>query len=181
MGLIRVVGLVAWYLLVLDVVIGMTLSGNVAKVVFPRQHRYRVHIAVSWLMVLAITLHVTLLVSLHYHGWTAVDVEDVRWSYTLAHNAGILTLWLLAVLLVTLIAEKLIARPTRLVLHRTVPFLILVLATLHATFAAPDARSLPILVPAVVALTYLSAVGIVRYSQTRARARTRSIRMKGHP
>lgn len=171
MGLIHATGLLAWYLLIFDVLVGMMLTSGMSRVTLPRSRKTQLHIVLGWAMVLAVGLHIGIVLATHYHGWGYIAVSDLSWHYTVAHNAGILAWWLIIVVLVTTIARMVIDRQTWLVMHRTIPFLILLFGTIHAFFASANGFSWPILIPAVAALTFIASVGITRWNTTRSRQR----------
>lgn len=166
---IRVSGYAAWWVLVLDVVVGTLAAGGVSRLIPTIRHKYQLHSVLGVLLAFLVTFHIAAIIAGHYHGWTYSDIDEMSPHLTLAHNAGIASAYLLASVYVVVALKTYVSSRVWSALHHTIPFAVLVLGTYHGLYAGTDAHSLRIILPAVMGLTFLLSVFIVRASVSYAR------------
>jgi hypothetical protein len=170
---IRVSGLVAWYLLNLEVLLGTIAAGGMARLFVRPQLKFRLHSLVSWVLLVMVLVHATTIVLSHYHPdgvvWTLSFVTEIGWG-TLARNAAVIAMDLLFVIVLLSILRAWVPKKVWIRLHRVIPFVILVLATIHGLGAGTDSMDPQIIYPAIVTLTLLPCILIARRYAVHARA-----------
>lgn len=166
---IRASGLVAWYLLNLEVMAGVMASSGVGRLVGSIPLKLLVHKRVlSWALVVALAVHVGVILSSRYQGWGADMVTEMGFG-TLARNMGVLAIYLL--LIVGLAGAVRRSLPPRLwtVLHRWLPLLVVVAATIHGLGAGTDSQDAQIMGPGIATLTVLVTIFVARKYAAHAR------------
>lgn len=166
---IRVSGLVAWYLLNLEVMAGVMASSGVARLIGSVPLKLLVHKRVlSWALVVALSIHVGLILSSRYKGWGADMVTEMGFG-TLARNMGVLAIYLL--LVVGLAGAVRQSLPVWLwtILHRWLPLIVVVAATIHGLGAGTDSQDAQIMGPGIATLTVLLAILVARKYAAHAR------------
>lgn len=171
---IRVSGLVAWYLLNLEVAVGVMTAGGVAKHFGAPRRRVKSHKMVSWFFVLAVATHVGAIVWSHYHGWGVDMVTGMGWG-TVARNAGVFAMYLLLVIMLVASLKRFIPPRLWTFQHRALPLLLLVSATTHGLGAGTDSRDPQIIYPAIVTLTILLSI----FSARKYAAHAQAIKARG--
>lgn len=143
-----ITGLLAWYLLIADILIGAMFAGSHAKELIPAKRRLRAHRIVGYVLAGMIAAHIAGIIA----GRATIRLR-------LAPVAASLSTVLLAVVLCSSIAavKKRLPRKLWARLHR-LAFLALFAGTVHAIAAGPDNTSLWMLLSGVSALTLLAAI-----------------------
>lgn len=158
---IRVSGLIAWYVLNVEVMVGYMASGGVARLLVTPKHKFRVHNIVSWTLLVTVLVHVSTIVLSRYKPngtvWTLQYVTQIGWG-TLARNCAVAAMYLLFAIILMCVFKKIIPRRAWIRIHHTLPFIILVLATIHGLGAGTDSRDPQIIYPAIATLTVLFAI-----------------------
>jgi len=67
--MIRITGLVAWYLLVGDVICGTMISGGVARITVAYPRKFFTHRTLGWTLLAAVAVHISSILYQHYKGW----------------------------------------------------------------------------------------------------------------
>lgn len=166
---IRASGLAAWWALVLDVIVGTMVAGGLSRLLPTIRQKYQLHHVLGVTAAALVAFHITAILIGHYHGWTTADITEMSPSLTLAHNAGIMAAYLLASVYIVILLRRYISARVWSALHHTLPFTVLILGTYHGLYAGTDAHTLRIILPAVIGLTFLVSVFIVRSSVSYAR------------
>lgn len=159
---IRVSGLVAWYLLNLEIMVGAMAASGVGRLAVSPTRKLVVHRAfLSWALVVAVAVHIATIVFSHYKGWGVNMVSGIGFG-TLARNMGVLAAYLLLVVVLVGSLRHYLPRWAWNVLHRGLPLVALVAATIHGLGAGTDSRDPQIIYPAIVTLTVLGTIFIAR-------------------
>jgi hypothetical protein len=177
---IRATGLLAWYLLAVEVTLGMMIRGGVVRVTHPYAKKMAGHQFAGVALLGAVGLHITFILNQHYNGWTTRDVDSFSLTGPLSRDLGVATAYCLIVVMVLVVVKGRI--PPRLwhATHRVIPFVVLVLGTAHACLAGGigTGTEIPVVVPGVIALTLIASVGIVRHD---AKSRRHAQRPEQYP
>ena len=166
--MIRITGLVAWYLLVGDVICGTMISGGVARITVAYPRKFLAHRILGWTLLAVVAAHISSILYQHYKGWGFWQVAVPSPAGPLGRDLGVVATWLLMVILVLTIGKKHIPKRQWHWIHRRVTFVLLALGTTHGLFAGSVSQGtqLPVILPAVVALTLLASVCLVRANVT---------------
>jgi hypothetical protein len=173
--MIRITGLVAWYLLVGDVICGTMMSGGVARITVAYPRKFLAHRILGWTLLAAVAVHISSILYQHYKGWGFWQVAIPSPAGPLGRDLGVVATWLLVVILVLAMLKKRIPKRQWHWIHRRVTFVLLALGTAHGLVAGSlsQGTQLPVILPAVVALTLLVSVCLVRANVTATHRRTR--------
>jgi DMSO/TMAO reductase YedYZ heme-binding membrane subunit len=166
---IAVTGLVAWYLLAVQVLLGAVYAAGLGRLLISARAKLQLHQWVSAGLLVAVGAHVATIVLSHFHGWDLYQALELG-PGTIARNCGAAALWLLVVVVLTRwrpLTRALGARPSR-VLHRS-SYLVLLFGTLHAVLAGPHAGSLVVAGPGIACLTALAAAFVSRHHKNLTR------------
>jgi hypothetical protein len=177
--LIEASGLVAWFGLCLEIMVGTMASAGLARQVGGVRRKHTAHQASAWVVWAAIGAHIGTILAVAYQGWGWQYIVELGWG-TAARQTAVGAVW--ALLAVTVAAAARPYLPSRVwtPIHRYGTFTVLAFATFHAVTAGDGHRSLAVIVPGVAALTFIAAVLIVRWSVGYARkARRRPARVRG--
>jgi hypothetical protein len=176
--MIRASGLLAWYLLIGDVLIGTMISGGVARVTLAYPRKFLTHRVLGWALLAAVATHIALILALHYKGWGLFQVALPSASGPLSRILGVTAAWLLIITLGLAVVKGHIPNRVWHWIHRRLPFTVLVLGTAHGVLAGGirQGTELPVILPAVVALTLLASVCVVRANVTATRRRSLLVR-----
>lgn len=167
-SLIQASGLLAWFLLCAEMMLGVTASAGLARYALGVRRKQTLHRGVAWALLAAVGVHVGTIVASRYQGWGVAQVTELGFG-TLARNTGVAAFWLLLIVVAATWAKAHIPRSWWTVLHRYGTFAILLLATVHAIYAGPGVHRLETIVPGVVALTFVGCVFIARWYGAYAR------------
>jgi hypothetical protein len=160
--IIQASGLVAWYLLVAEVMLGMMTAAGIARITpIKIRSKWRLHTIISWMLLAVVGIHILAILLTHWNGWTIAYITTWGWG-TLARNAAVIATWLLLVVVLTSALKTYIPLKVWQFIHRTGPVIVLALATFHGLYASGGSHRLPIIVPGVMALTLLASVFIIR-------------------
>jgi len=174
--LIRVSGLFAWYMLILEVMVGVIATGGMARAFVKVTDKHRLHRVISWVLVGAVAIHISTIVLSKYDPkgtvWTIGYLTEVGWG-TVARNCAVVALYLLIAVMLVCVGKRWVPKKLWTRFHHSVPFIILVLATIHGLGAGTDSYTYPVMLPAVVALTILGMIFTVRRYNTFARRKNR--------
>jgi len=165
--IIRITGLTAWYLLVATVTVGVTSVGNLARQSVRANNQMRIHRILGRFFYGALALHVYTILNGKFRGWSLQDVTQIGWG-TVARNCAVTAMYLTIVVALSQSFKRSRPRQWKMV-HRSVPFAIVILATIHGVLAGPD-RNLWIYLPAVSALTVLGMIFLIRSYESHARS-----------
>jgi hypothetical protein len=173
--MIRITGLVAWYLLVGDVICGTMISGGVARITVAYPRKFLAHRILGWTLLAAVAVHIISILYQHYKGWGLWQVAVPSPAGPLGRDLGVVATWLLMVILVLAMGKKQIPKRQWHWIHRRVTFVLLALGTAHGLVAGSlsQGTQLPVIVPGAVALTLLASVGVVRANVTATHRHTR--------
>ena len=173
--MIRITGLVAWYLLVGDVICGTMISGGVARVTVAYPRKFFAHRVLGWALLVAVAVHIGSILYQHYKGWGFWQVAIPSPAGPLGRDLGVVATWLLVVILALAVVKKHIPKRQWHWIHRRIPFVFLALGTAHGLVAGSlsQGTQLPVIVPGAVVLTLLASVGVVRANVTATHRRTR--------
>lgn len=165
---IRVTGIIAWDLLVVDATIGVMAAGGVARSTMSPRGKYRWHTIIGWALMVMILVHVLTIVLSSYQGWGWNMVTEVGFG-TVGRNAGVVAAYLLIVVFLAAILKKWLPKRLGVAFHHFAPFFVILFATIHGLLAGSDASTPQIILPGVVCLTILGTVFVVRGSVTHTR------------
>jgi hypothetical protein len=173
--MIRITGLVAWYLLVGDVICGTMIRGGVARITVAYPRKFLAHRVLGWTLLAAVALHISAILYQHYKGWGFWQVAIPSLAGPLGRDLGVVATWLVVVILALAVLKRRIPKRQWHWIHRRVTFVLLALGTAHGLVAGSVSQGtqLPVILPAVVALTLLASVGVVRANVTATHRRTR--------
>jgi hypothetical protein len=153
-------GLVAWYLLILNVIVGSMVTGGVAKITAKYTIKMWVHKITGWALVFVVGLHIGSIVYESFNGWGWWEVGPLDTAGPWSRMFGVIALYLLAVIIVLVIFRLWIPRKVWVFFHKTLPFLLLAFATVHGLIVGTIVFY--VVGPGAAALTLLGAVFIVR-------------------
>jgi len=172
--IVRGSGLVAWWLLALDVLVGSILSGNLAAYTVMHGRKLIWHRWLGHVLAASVVTHVTVLVAGNVKGYRRLAAWGPT-NGTLARNAGLVTLVMLAVVVVTSLAKvkKRIGRKWWARGHMlSLP--ILLVGTIHGLNAGPDANSFYVVVPGAAVLAFMVSAASSRIYRNWTRTRGNS-------
>jgi hypothetical protein len=173
--IVRVTGLAAWYLLIADVIVGTMIRGGIARVTVAFPRKFAAHRILGWVLFASVIVHIFAILNQHYHGWGIAQVAVPSPSGPLSRDCGVIAAWLLVIVIALAVFKQRV--PNRLWhwIHRRIPFILLAFGTLHGLLAGgiDQGIELPVIAPAIVALTLLLSVFLVRANTTATRRLTR--------
>jgi hypothetical protein len=176
-AVIMIAGLVAWYLLVFQVLLGVIYAAGMGRLMITPRWKLRLHRWAASGLLAAVGTHVSAIVLTHFRGWGLAQVLMIG-PGTVARNCGVAAFWLLLVVAAgrwSPIFSSLGPRLGRQVHRLSYPMLLL--GTVHGVLAGTNAQSLAVAGPGIVGLTALAAAFLNRYHKTltrRRRARRRA-------
>jgi hypothetical protein len=175
--MIRITGLVAWYVLVGDVICGTMISGGVARITIAYPRKFLVHRILGWALLAAVAFHISFILYQHYKGWGFWQIAVPSPAGPLGRNFGVVATWLLVVILALAMFKTRIPKRQWHWIHRRITFGLLAFGTTHGVLAGSVSQGtqLPVILPAVVALTLWASVCLVRLNVTATRRRTRAV------
>jgi predicted ferric reductase len=170
---VQITGMIAWYLLVAEVLLGVAASGGIARLIVSPRHRWTLHAVISWILLVAITTHIGTILITRYQGWWIPDVTLPSKSFTLGHNCALFAVYLFLLVLFSCLINKFIPHKAFRLFHRYAPFPVLVLATMHGLLAGTNSTTLPIILPGLATITVLGTVFLAKHY-------SRYVRIKKH-
>ena len=164
-GLLRGSGLLAWYLLTGQLILGVAFAGRIGLTAWRRRRKLAAHRALSIAVLATLAMHLAVVVLGRHDGWGLRQVL-LPWPGPIARNLGVLAVWTTvvtassSVLVRRLVATRHRGRCWR-PLHR-LAYLALAAATAHAMLAGSDADSVFVLAPAFAMLSALALLAVER-------------------
>ena len=171
--MILIAGLIAWYLLVLQVLLGAVYAAGMGRLMIAPRLKLRLHRWTGMALIAAVGVHVTAIVLTRFRGWGLAQVLEIG-PGSIARNCGVTAFWLLIVIVLGRWAPvfgSLGPRVARQVHRLAYPMLIL--GTVHGILAGPNASSLAVAGPGIALLSALAAAFLGRYHKNLARRRVR--------
>jgi hypothetical protein len=177
---ILIAGLIAWYLLVFQVLLGAVYAAGLGRLIIAPRRKLRIHRWTATGLLTAVAVHVSAIVLTRFHGWGPAQVLEVG-PGSIARNCGVVAFWLLLVIAVGRWRPVFLGLGPRLggQLHR-LAYVVLILGTVHGVLAGPDAASLAVAGPGIACLTALLATFLGRYHKRLQRRQARRHRRARH-
>lgn len=138
-------GVVAWYLLALDVLLGNMVSGGLAKDLVMPKRKLALHGLVGWSLNGAVIVHIVV-----------VTVGHAAIGLSAAPVLGITAVALLVIVTETGVTRRGFTLRQWRWFHRAA-YGVLILGTAHALLAGPDEKALWFLLPGVAVLSFTGA------------------------
>jgi hypothetical protein len=172
LAVIQVAGLVAWYLLVVQVLLGVVYAAGLGRLMISPQWKSQLHRWVGVALLVAVGVHLGAVIVTHFHGWGLLQALEIG-PGTIPRNFGAVAVWLLVFVVLSRwrpLKLTLSPRASRFI-HR-LSYLILLSGTVHAVLAGPNTSSLLVAGPGIACLTALAAAFLGRHHKNLARRPT---------